>query len=273
MYCQREDIYAAKGVVRFASDGRVRYGLWDKGHIRLYDGSPFAGGKPGRATVKFGEVRILAPCRPSKIVAIGLNYKAHATEMKKPLPSDPMIFLKPSTAVIGPGETIVRPLHMSQRVDFEAELGVVIGRACRMVDEAQALDYVLGYTCLNDVTARDLQAKDVQYGRAKGFDTFCPLGPIIATGIDPDALAVRCLVNGQVKQDSNTNDLIFPVAKLVSFVSQVMTLKPGDVIATGTPAGVAPLTDGDLVTIELEGIGRLNNPVTSRGQAARPIMA
>ncbi|MCA1989062.1 MAG: fumarylacetoacetate hydrolase family protein, partial [Desulfarculus sp.] len=131
MYCQREDIYAAKGVVRFASDGRVRYGLWDKGQIRLYDGSPFAGGKPGRATVKFGEVRILAPCRPSKIVAIGLNYRAHAAEMKKPLPSDPMIFLKPSTAVIGPGETIVRPVHMSQRVDFEAELGVVIGRACR----------------------------------------------------------------------------------------------------------------------------------------------
>ena len=266
MHCQREDLYAKKGVVRFAAQGRVRYGLWDHGKIRLYDGSPFAGGRPGRAEIKFADVRVLAPCRPGKIVAIGLNYKAHAAEVKKPLPSEPMIFLKPSTAVIGPGEAIVRPLHMSRRVDFEAELGVVIGRACAQVDEAQALDYVLGYTCVNVVTARDLQARDVQYGRAKGFDTFCPLGPVIATDLNPDALSVRCLVNGETRQDSNTNDLIFPVARLVSFVSQVMTLKAGDVIATGTPAGIAPLSDGDLVTIELEGIGRLNNPVTSRGQ-------
>ena len=159
------------------------------------------------------------------------------------------------------------------RVDYEGELAVVIGRRARRVGKQQALEYVAGYTCLNDVTARDLQAKDVQYGRAKGFDTFCPLGPIIATGLNPDALAVRCLVGGQVRQDSNTNDLIFPVAKLVSFVSQVMTLHPGDVIATGTPAGVAPLADGEVVTIELEGIGRLNNPVASRGQAADPLPA
>lgn len=267
MYCQREDFYAEKGIVRFAAQGRVRYGLWDNGKIRLYDGSPFAGGRPGRAFIKFADVRILAPCRPSKIVAIGLNYKAHAAEVKKALPTDPMIFLKPSTSVIGPGEAIVRPLHMSHRVDFEAELGVVIGRPCSQVSESAALDYVLGYTCLNDVTARDLQGKDVQYGRAKGFDTFCPLGPIIATEVNPDALRVRSLVNGETKQDSNTNDLIFPVAKLVSFVSQVMTLRAGDVIATGTPAGIAPVVDGDVVTIELEGIGRLNNPVTSRGQA------
>ncbi len=258
------DIFAQRAIVRLGGRGRVVYGLYEKGRVRLFEGSPFAGGKPGKQTVKLGEVRVLAPCRPSKVVAVGLNYKAHAREMKKALPEEPMLFLKPSTAVIGPGAPIVRPLHMSRRVDYEAELGVVIGRPCQDVGAGEAPDYILGYTCVNDVTARDLQATDIQYTRAKGFDTFCPLGPAIALDLDPGTLRVRSLVDGQTRQDSTTADLIFTPAELVSFISRVMTLKAGDVIATGTPAGVGPLADGQTVTIEVEGIGRLANPVTSR---------
>ncbi len=260
-----QDIFAQKGILRLGAKGRVRYALWEKGRARLYEGSPFSGGQPGRETVRLQEVSVLAPCRPSKVVAVGLNYKGHAQEMKKELPTEPMIFLKPDTSVIGPGEPIVRPLHMSRRVDYEAELGVVLGRRCAGVGPDEALGYVLGYTCLNDVTARDLQAVDGQYTRAKGFDTFCPIGPIIALGLNPGDLSVQSLVDGQVRQDSRTSDLIFSVAQLVSFISQVMTLKPGDVIATGTPAGIGPVTDGQAVTIQVEGIGRLTNPVTSRG--------
>jgi 2-keto-4-pentenoate hydratase/2-oxohepta-3-ene-1,7-dioic acid hydratase in catechol pathway len=259
------DIFAGRGILRLGGQGRVRYALWEKGIARLYEGSPFGGGQPGRETVKLAGVHVLAPCRPSKVVAVGLNYKAHAQEVKMPLPETPMLFLKPDTSVIGPGQAIVRPLHMSRRVDYEAELGVVMGRACHGVSVEDAPAYVLGYTCLNDVTARDLQAKDGQFTRAKGFDTFCPLGPVIALDLDPADLRVQSLVNGQVRQDSRTSDLIFSVAELVSFISRVMTLKPGDVIATGTPAGIGPLADGDVVTIEIEGVGRLNNPVTSRG--------
>jgi 2-keto-4-pentenoate hydratase/2-oxohepta-3-ene-1,7-dioic acid hydratase in catechol pathway len=260
------DIFAARGIIRFGGGGRVGYGLWEKGKLRLYEGSPFSGGKPGKETVKLKDVRVLAPCRPSKIVAVGLNYKAHAQEMKKALPAEPLLFLKPSTAVIGPGQAIVRPNHMSKRVDHESELGVVIGRACKDVSPAEAPACILGYTCLNDVTARDLQAQDIQYTRAKGFDTFCPLGPVIALDLDTSDLAVRCLVDGQVRQDSTTADLIFSPAALVSFISRVMTLRPGDVIASGTPAGIGPLHDGQVVTIEVGGVGRLSNPVSNRRQ-------
>ncbi len=267
MKSDHADIFAKKGILRFASQGRVRYGLWEKGRIRVYEGSPFSGGSPGAASLKLDEVRLLAPCRPSKVVAVGLNYKAHALEMKKPLPREPMIFLKPSSAVIGPGETILRPADMTQRLDHESELAIVIGRPVSEASPAEAGAAILGYTCLNDVTARDLQAQDIQYTRAKGFDTFCPLGPIIALDLDVSALSVRCLVNGEIRQESNTSDLIFPVADLVSFISRVMTLKAGDVIATGTPAGVGPMYDGDVVSVEMEGIGRLNNPVRDRGQA------
>jgi 2-keto-4-pentenoate hydratase/2-oxohepta-3-ene-1,7-dioic acid hydratase in catechol pathway len=171
-----------------------------------------------------------------------------------------MLFLKPSTSVIGPGEIIVMP-PQSARVDHEAELGIVIGRATRNVKEADALEHVLGYTCANDVTARDLQAKDVQFTRAKGFDTFCPLGPHVVTDVDPGKLEIACRVNGEVRQESNTSDLIFGCAALVAFISSVMTLLPGDVIITGTPAGISPLADGDTVEIEVEGIGVLSNPV------------
>jgi len=209
------------------------------------------------------DARLLAPCRPSKVAAVGLNYKAHAKEMNKALPQEPMIFLKPADAVIGPGETILRPPG-ARRVDHEAELAVVISRRCRDVAPEQALDYVLGYTCLNDVTERYIQKRDIQYTRAKGFDTFCPLGPIIAQGLDPHALYVRSFVNDQPRQDSHTSDLIFPIPELVSFISNVMTLNPGDVIATGTPAGVGPMEAGDVVVIELEKIGRLVNPVADK---------
>lgn len=254
-------IACKKGIVRFGYEGKVQYGQISGNRLLRYEGSPFGGGKLGKRTAPLSQVRLLAPCRPSKVVAVGLNYKAHAKEVKKALPLEPMLFLKPSTSVIGPGETIVRPA-ISQRVDHEAELGVVIGKKCRLVDADQAADYILGYTCLNDVTARDLQAQDIQYTRAKGFDTFCPLGPVIAQDIDPTKVNVRAVVNGKVRQSTNTSDMIFDVYHLVSFISQVMTLHPGDVIATGTPSGISPLQSGDTVTIEIGGVGRLHNQVS-----------
>ncbi|MCB2226538.1 MAG: fumarylacetoacetate hydrolase family protein [Desulfarculaceae bacterium] len=250
-----------KGIVRFSHEGKVSYGQISGNRLVRYEGSPFSNGKPGKQTAPLSQVRLLAPCRPSKVVAVGLNYKAHAAEVKKALPQEPMIFLKPSTSVIGPGEVIVRPTAISKRVDHEAELAVVIGKKCYQVEAADAAAYILGYTCLNDVTARDLQGKDIQYTRAKGFDTFCPLGPVIAQDIDPAKVNVRAIVNGEVRQSTNTSDMIFDVYHLVSFISQVMTLHPGDVIATGTPSGISPLQEGDSVTIEIGGVGRLTNPV------------
>jgi len=197
---------------------------------------------------------------PSKIVCVGLNYKDHAAEQNKPLPKEPMIFIKPSTAVIRHGEPIRIPPGVG-RVDHEAELGVVIGkRACRVPKE-RAFEYVLGVTCVNDVTARELQAKDVQYTRAKGFDTFAPIGPVILTGYDGRPLKVEGIVNGQVRQSSSTRELIFTVDHLIWFISSVMTLLPGDIIATGTPAGIGPLKAGDTVTIRVEDVGELTNPV------------
>jgi 2-keto-4-pentenoate hydratase/2-oxohepta-3-ene-1,7-dioic acid hydratase in catechol pathway len=205
-------------------------------------------------------VRLLAPILPSKIIAVGKNYADHAAEMGGEVPAEPMIFLKPSTSVIGPGSPIVLP-SSSEHVDLEAELAVVIGRMCRHVPLERVEDVVLGYTCANDVSARDHQATDGQWGRAKGFDTFCPLGPVIATGISPDDLAISGSVNGQVRQSARTSDMVRGVSELVSWISGVMTLLPGDVILTGTPAGVSPISDGDTVSIEIEGIGVLANPV------------
>jgi len=200
------------------------------------------------------------PCAPTKIVGVGLNYRAHALEMGKPLPSEPLLFLKPPSAVIGSGTPIVLPTGY-ERVDYEGELGVVIGRRARNVPVARALEYVDGLTCALDITVRDLQKRDVQYTRAKGFDTFCPLGPVIARGLDPSHLRLLTRLNGLVRQDSSTEDLIFSVPELVAFVSGVMTLEPGDVISTGTPPGVGALCPGDVVEVEIEGIGILRNPV------------
>lgn len=220
------------------------------GHWHL--GETVAGGLAGR--------HILAPVMPSKIVAVALNYKAHAAEQGKPLPSEPLFFIKPSTAVVGPGDAIVLPAGVG-RVDHEAEVGLVIGRRASHVSASHALDYLLGVTCVNDVTARELQKKVGHYTRPKGFDTFAPVGPCIAVGLDPANLRVQGWVNGVLRQDSTTADLIFSVPELVAFISSVMTLLPGDIISTGTPSGIGPLKAGDTVRIAVEGVGELENPV------------
>jgi 2-keto-4-pentenoate hydratase/2-oxohepta-3-ene-1,7-dioic acid hydratase in catechol pathway len=198
--------------------------------------------------------------RPSKIIGIGQNYRAHAAEMGKGIPEEPLMFLKPATAVIADGMPIERPAGF-ERVDYEGELGVVIGRRARRVSREEALGYVQGYVCVNDVTVRDLQQKDGQWTRAKGFDTFCPIGPRVVAGLDPTKLRITTRVNGVIKQDSSTSDLIFDVATLIAFCSRHMTLEEGDVISTGTPSGVGPLQPGDVVEVEIEGIGVLRNPV------------
>jgi 2-keto-4-pentenoate hydratase/2-oxohepta-3-ene-1,7-dioic acid hydratase in catechol pathway len=201
---------------------------------------------------------------PSKIIGIGVNYRAHALEMGKGLPEEPLMFLKPRSALIGHGEAIERPPGY-ERVDFEGELGVVIGQRARRISREQALELVLGYVCVNDMSVRDLQKKDGQWIRAKGFDTFCPLGPRIVAGLDPSRLAIKTRVNGVLKQDSSTADLIFDVPTLIAFCSHHMTLEPGDVISTGTPSGVGNVVPGDEIEIEIEGIGVLRNPVIAPG--------
>ncbi|ABY91519.1 MAG: 5-carboxymethyl-2-hydroxymuconate Delta-isomerase [Caldanaerobacter subterraneus] len=217
-------------------------------------------GSEGFNSYNLEEVKLLPPCLPTKAICVGLNYRDHIEEMGDKEPEEPTLFIKPSTAVIGPDDFIVIP-KMSERVDYEGELAVVIGKRAKNVSEKDALDYVLGYTIANDVTARDLQAKDGQWTRAKSFDTFLPIGPWIETDLDPSSLDITTYVNGEVKQKSNTRHLIFNVPKLVSFISHIMTLNPGDVILTGTPSGVGPLKPGDVVTIEIEGIGKLTNRV------------
>jgi 2-keto-4-pentenoate hydratase/2-oxohepta-3-ene-1,7-dioic acid hydratase in catechol pathway len=211
-------------------------------------------------TFNLDGVTLLCPVKPGKVVAVGLNYRDHAQEFGHEIPPEPMIFMKPSTAVIGPLEPIVMPA-ISRRVDYEAELAVVIGRRAKDVTKEEAGDYILGFTCLNDVTARDLQGRDGQWTRAKGFDTFCPLGPVIVTDLDPSDVGVSSWLNGEMKQSSRTSNLVFSVPVLVEFITTVMTLEPGDVIATGTPSGVGPVRDGDRIEIRIEGIGSLINPV------------
>ena len=231
--------------------------------IRPLARPPFEGLSQTEEEIPLAEVVLLAPCEPSKIVALGLNYRDHAAEFGSPLPEEPLLFLKPGTAVIGPDADIVYP-QMSRQVDFEAELAVVMGRTARRVSQAAAFEYILGYTAINDVTARDLQKKDGQFTRSKSFDTFAPLGPWIETEIsNPDNLTVEAYVNGERRQHSHTGNLVFGVAYLVSFISRIMTLLPGDVIATGTPSGVGPMQPGDVVEIRLEGIGSLRNRVVT----------
>jgi 2-keto-4-pentenoate hydratase/2-oxohepta-3-ene-1,7-dioic acid hydratase in catechol pathway len=210
------------------------------------------------------DVRLLAPVLPTKVVAIGKNYADHAREMGGEPPDEPVIFLKPSTSVIGPGDPVTRPVKLSERVDFEGELAVVIGRLCRDVPPERVSEVIFGYTCANDVTARDLQAKDGQWTRAKGFDTFCPLGPWIETGLDPSDLELTTTVNGEVKQHARTSQLLHDVTAVVCYVTSVMTLLPGDILLTGTPAGIGPLVHGDRVSVAIQGIGALTNPVVDR---------
>jgi 2-keto-4-pentenoate hydratase/2-oxohepta-3-ene-1,7-dioic acid hydratase in catechol pathway len=247
-------------IVRFSYAGRAHYGILKDETIQPIQGTPFSAIKPAGAPVSLNEVRLLAPSVPSKIVAIGVNYKSHAIEFKHDLPPQPLIFLKPSTAIINPGEDIVYPPSAHQ-VDYEAELGLVIKKKAHMIRQDEASGYIFGYTCFNDVTARDLQKVDGQWTRAKGFDTFAPFGPWIETELDPTNLTVESFLNGALKQHNNTNNLIFSVPFLVSFVSQVMTLMPGDIIATGTPSGVGPMQPGDRVEVRIEGIGTLQNRI------------
>lgn len=211
------------------------------------------------------ELELLPLVRPTKIVCVGLNYHDHAREMGLPIPEEPVLFLKPPTAVIGTGDAIVAPAGAG-RVDHEAELAVIIGHTARFVPEGEALSHVFGYACANDVTARDLQKKDGQWTRAKSFDTFCPVGPWIETHLeDPQSLGVRAIVNGEVRQRGTTAEMIFPVPKLISFISGVMTLLPGDVVLTGTPSGIGPIKDGDEVSIEIDQLGLLTNRVAAGG--------
>lgn len=237
-------------IVRFRLDGKVR-----GGSLSVEDNRIVSGGE----VLAMEDVELLAPCCPSKIVCVGLNYVEHAEELKMKLPEEPILFLKPPSAVIGPGGEIAVP-KSSERVDYEGELGVVIGKRCKAIAADEAKKYVLGYTCFNDVTARNLQQKDGQWTRAKSFDTFAPFGPWISS-IDPGDADIKTHVNGKVKQSSNTSDLIFGVPSLVEFISHVMTLEPGDIIATGTPPGVGRLEKGDVVEVEIEGIGVLKNRV------------
>lgn len=256
---------------RFSLKDKAAYGVIEGGVIYEMENSPFdapaAGLKKTGKGFRLEDVKLLCPVTPSKIVAIGLNYKAHAAEFNKPLPEEPMLFMKPSTAVIGPDDLIIYPSHMSHRVDYEGELGVVVGKKAKDVPAGAARDFILGYTCFNDVTARDLQGKDIQYTRAKGFDTFAAIGPCIETGLDPLDARIETYLNGEKRQDASTQDMIFDVFRLLSFVSQVMTLLPGDVIATGTPPGVGKMKPGNTVEVVIAGIGRLRNTVAPRASA------
>ncbi len=239
----------------------IAYGSVDEDGIRLHRGSPFVAWEPTEALVPFAEARLLAPVFPTKVVGIGRNYAGHTGEMGAERPEEPLIFLKPSTAVIGPGEAVRYPPD-SHEVHHEAELAVVIGKVARNVAIEDAGAHIIGYTAANDITARDLQRSDEQWTRAKGFDTFCPLGPAVETEFDPaEGMAIIARVNGEVRQEATTTDLIFGVGELVAFVSRIMTLLPGDVVLTGTPQGVGPVQPGDVIEVEIEGIGILRNPV------------
>jgi 2-keto-4-pentenoate hydratase/2-oxohepta-3-ene-1,7-dioic acid hydratase in catechol pathway len=237
------------------------YGLIEGENIVEISSSPWGQWSRGSRSSRLADVRLLAPVEPSKIVCIGRNYAAHAAELGNEVPKEPLMFLKPTSSIIGPEEAIVLTRY-SQRVEHEGELALVIGRRCSQLSDAEdALSFVLGYTCLNDVTARDLQKSDVQFTRAKGFDTFCPVGPHIETALDPANALIETRVNGELRQSGMTSLMIYPPAFLVRWISRMMTLMPGDIIATGTPAGVGPLVAGDTVEVSVAGVGVLRNPV------------
>lgn len=237
-----------------------QYGWVLEDKVGPIEGSPFHEFRRLEATIPLDAIHLLPPTMPGKIICVGRNYVAHAQEHDAEVPEIPLLFLKPPSAVIGPGEQINLP-PQSQHVEHEAELAVVIGKQGRRIQPEDALDYVLGYTAANDVTARDLQRKDGQWTRSKGFDTFCPLGPWIETQLDPADAMITCHVNGEMRQMASTRDMVFNVRQLIAFSSSVMTLFPGDVLLTGTPAGVGHLLPGDIVEVTIEGIGKLSNPV------------
>ncbi|MER6141731.1 fumarylacetoacetate hydrolase family protein [Streptomyces sparsogenes] len=262
-------------IARFSIDGSVAFGVVEDGPsaqdgpvIDIIKGHPFAEFERSGRKIPLSEVRLLPPVLPNKIVAIGRNYAEHAAELGNEVPDVPVAFFKPSTSVIGPGDPIVYP-SFSQEVHHEAELAVVIGRMCKEVPRERVKDVILGYTCANDVTARDVQKREKQWARAKGFDTSCPLGPWVETGIDPAeitaGLGIGCTVNGQQRQLGRTSEMVRPIEDLIVHITEAMTLLPGDVVLTGTPAGVGPLSVGDEVAVTIEGIGTLTNKVIKRG--------
>jgi len=247
-------------IYRFRYRKRILQGVLKEEYLFPVVGSVFGDFRLGTSPVPIADVRILPPVLPTKIIGIGRNYRDHAQELNNPLPEEPLVFLKPPTALIGTLDAVVMP-PASTRVDYEGEVGVVIRKKARQLrDDDPVGDVILGYTCFNDVTARDLQAKDVQFTRAKGFDTFAAVGPCIATGLDPNSLRLKTFLNGKLVQSGTTGNLIFPIPHLVRFLSRIMTLNPGDIIATGTPAGVGPVSPGDRVDVQIEGIGVLSNP-------------
>lgn len=257
-------------IVRFSDNGIKKYGVWQEETILGYQGSPFS--EPALAQTNFrpdgsiynlAEVRLLVPCEPSKIVCLGLNYMPHIEEKGFATPKLPILFLKPTTALIGPEEYVIKP-NLPGPIDYEGELGVVIGKKAKDVAESEALEYILGYTCVNDVSARNAQEFDGQWTRGKGFDTFCPLGPCIETEGDPRNLKIETYLNEQLRQSGNTGDVIFGIQRVISFISEVMTLNPGDVIATGTPSGIGEMNAGDVVEIRIEGVGTLRHFVKDK---------
>ena len=248
-------------IYRFKHDNRILYGVLREENLYPIEGSVFGEFEIGEDGIPIGSVVLFPPVLPTKIIAVGVNYQDHGREMGRRLPEEPLIFLKPPSAVIGPNDIIIYP-RMAKRVDFEGELAVAIKKETRALDEtAETDEYILGYTCFNDVTARDLQQKDGQFTRAKSFDTFAAVGPCVVTDIDPSKLRIKTFLNGKLRQSSSTKNLIFPVPYLIRFISQIMSLYPGDIITTGTPAGVGPMMPGDRVDVQIEGIGTLSNTV------------
>ncbi|MEA2006442.1 MAG: fumarylacetoacetate hydrolase family protein [Acidobacteriota bacterium] len=248
-------------IYHFKHDNKISYGILKEEILFPISGSIFKKFKVHDKGIPIGEVMLLPPLMPSKIIAVGANYKDHAMEMGRLLPEEPLIFLKPPSAVVGPNDVIIYP-KMAKRVDYEGELALIIKKGAYCLSEKNKVqDYILGYTCFNDVTARDLQEKDVQFSRAKSFDTFAAIGPCIATDIDPSCVRIKTFLNGKLRQSGYTKNLIFSIPYLVRFISNIMTLNPGDVIATGTPAGIGPMLPGDRVDIQIEGIGTLSNTV------------
>ena len=249
---------------RFSQGGEVRYGAVEREEVVALPGPPWQSPMPFPAAPrwKLRDVELLVPSEASKVVAVGQNYRKHCEEMGKPIPPEPLLFIKPSTALNPTAKPIVLPPD-SREVHHEAELGLVIGRQLKDASENQAIGAIFALTCFNDVTARDIQRREVQHTRAKSYDTFACAGPWMVTDLSPADLRVRCLVNGLVRQDGRTSDMIFPPARLVSFISRIMTLLPGDLVITGTPSGVGPIQDGDVVEVVIEGIGALRNRVVS----------
>ena len=251
-------------VVRFVLDGDIHYGLLKGQTVQLIHGKPFRGINTAEQYYPLKDIKLLAPCTPTKIIGLGLNYHDHAKELGMAVPDSPLTFLKPSSSVIGQDENIVYP-SASHQVDYEGELAVVIKKHVWRASTEDALGYVLGYTCFNDVTARDFQSSDSQWTRAKGYDTFAAVGPWIETELDPDDLVVETYLNGKLKQRGSTRGLIYSVAEVINFISHVMTLLPGDIIAMGTPSGVGPMYPGDTVEVKIKPIGTLRNFVVENG--------